>query len=339
MKKNKIIVGFLIATMAIFTACEKDAGISPNGNATASKSIAGNNDKAGGITESDIITHTKDLLNGDEPSATFDLETTLKLLETAVNTDIGNFDKKSYYSERLEIEVDLDYTESEGVFSLDGQSLDYFNTIKDEVEDAFTNSTFYATHGSSSFISVIDFEGLDNYGSSPTDKISVLVDMKYDYEPLVPFCSFDNDWKAYQKRGDCSAMYAGDAALRMESMLMNSDCNSQLGSPGFTCVCDIVWYDIKTRYEKGRNDSRIWNGNSGADCLSKSDLNNIYEPGAKAVANDLTPTWTTYVVPSNPLIGQINYYLYGENYTDPITSSNKGEHVLVIQYAQLIQYY
>lgn len=56
MKINKIIVGFLIASMAIFTACEKDAGISPNGNATAQKNTVGNNDKS---AESDFESMAK----------------------------------------------------------------------------------------------------------------------------------------------------------------------------------------------------------------------------------------------------------------------------------------
>lgn len=334
MEKIKLIAAIAVSTL-LFTACDKEEGVMPNSGSNAksstnTKGVQDNFDKSGMITDSDVVDYVDVLIGESEPGVTYDLKTTLLLLETAVNVEIGTLGAKSYYKDLLEIEVDLAYNESGGKYSLEPDVLDYFNEIKDSVTAAFENSAFYATHGSSSFISVIDFDGLEEYKNSPLDHVKIFISVDFDFEPVVPFCTFDNDWRAGNNLGDCSATYAGDATTRLQSMATNQTCNSQFVVPGQVCFCSIYPFDIRSKHSDGSVDSRLWSGTGVNTCITKYDLNTIYKPGIPAIANDLEPTYNYW--PTND-VGQINYYVY------PSGGSVTAYHNLYVFYAKIIQHY
>lgn len=290
MKKVKLIILFSLATF-LFTACEKENSQPSNrmeAGESAVKSKPSFTNKSDSSFYYDMLDYAIKIVNDTAP-ANIDEHLGLLYLEAAVNYERANIMQSSVYSEVIEFSMDVTIVSNGGELEIEGsEALQFYNNLLAEVDSKYSNSDLVSTYGNDAFISVVDLE-YDQYPQgSGLEPIDINLVVKYYPEPIFPFCSAENDWRALDLLGMCAdGSYDNlDAARRLEDMLTHSSCSSFVPWPH--CARSL-FVNVVPGEKNGFETANIWDGDSPSDCITYNQLNG-YRNGALTEAVNMLPT-------------------------------------------------
>ena len=315
-----MITATLIAALASFQiACEKDVdqpSASMENNSTKSTKKSLMNNKSGGLSYTLIDNYVSELEANNSPGdEMYDLS--LLMIESAINHTEATPLPKSTHSELIEFSAEVDITSSAEGFIIEGaDALDLYTELVSELNSAIDNSSLFYSYGGDAFVSVIDL----TIDGTPSEAGSIGVSgqamLKFDVEPDIPYCYADNNWKALDQLGKCTGGHFIDAAMRIESMISNTSCNSLKMADWCTAYYAS---HITFATNSGFSTSNLWDGTSTSTCINASAINNTWEPGALTEASSMEPA--VYNVHVDYMMGKLNAASPSTNVAHELTVS------------------
>src|SRR5690606_38523837 len=131
-----------------------------------------------------IVDYATDLENEIAPED-LSWEEGMLSVESAINFTKGTLGMTSAQSEIVEFTVNATVSEIGGEYQLSGENaLSLYNSMKSEINEAYTGSDLYANYGSDVFISVIDVDFNSNPSSSGSKSVGGAITIKYEPEPV-----------------------------------------------------------------------------------------------------------------------------------------------------------
>tara|TARA_B100001063_G_scaffold239056_1_gene262054 strand:- start:20755 stop:21810 length:1056 start_codon:yes stop_codon:yes gene_type:complete len=278
-----------------------------------------------------IVDYATDLENEIAPED-LSWEEGMLSVESAINFTKGTLGMTSAQSEIVEFTVNATVSEIGGEYQLSGENaLSLYNSLKSEINEAYTGSDLYANYGSDVFISVIDVDFNSNPSSSGLKSVGGAITIKYEPEPVFPFCHSSDSWKALDLLGRCvnGSNDNTDAAGRIETYLTHLDCNELWYLKVVNCQ-PVLWA-VSSASIDGFTTINVWNGSSVSDCISANAINNTWIPGALLEADNINP--------SPIIVNNFPQYLSEVDYSVGKKPGLNGvAHELTVNYAKIVCY-